>query len=79
MKYVTETGNVKLYNGDKLIAELHNCFSYEIKPRTITQQDMFMANLKQRRYDIKQDFEDGKWYWFVNGVKRCEIFPQNNT
>lgn len=37
MKYVAETGNVKLYNGDKLIAELYNCFSYEIKPMEITQ------------------------------------------
>ena len=82
MKYVAETGNVKLYNGDKLIAELYNCFSYEIKPMEITQQDIlqdiFMANLKQRRCNIKQDPEDGKWYWFVNGVKSCEIFPQND-
>ena len=78
MRYVAETGNVKLYNGDKLIAELHNCFSYEIKPKTITQHDIFIANLEQRRYNIKQDPEDGKWYWFVNGVKNCEIFPQNN-
>ena len=76
MRYVTETGNAKLYNGDKLIAELHNWFSDEIKPRTITQQDIFMANLGQRRYDVKQDPEDGKWYWFVNGVKNCEIFPK---
>jgi hypothetical protein len=79
MQHVAETGNVKLYNGDKLIAELYNWFSYEIKPMEITQQDIFMDNLKQRRYNIKQDPEDGKWYWFVNGVKSCEIFPQNNT
>nr|DAV90405.1 MAG TPA: hypothetical protein [Caudoviricetes sp.] len=76
MKYVAETGNVKLYNGDKLIAELHNYFSYEIKPRTITQHDIDIAMRITTHYDFKQDTESGKWYLCADGVRVCEAFPK---
>ena len=76
MRHVAETGNVKLYNDDKLIAELHNCFSYEIKPRTITQHDIDIAMRITTHYDFKQDTENGKWYLYADGVRVCEAFPK---
>lgn len=76
MQYVAETGHVKLYNGDKLIAELHNCFSYEIKPRTITQHDIDIAMRATIHYDVKQDIESGRWYLYADDVRVCEVFPE---
>ena len=45
MRYVAETGNVKFYNGDKVVGELRDCFLLgEIKPFVITEKDI--ANAK---------------------------------
>ena len=76
MRYVAETGNVKFYNGDKLIAESHNCFSHEIKPITITQHDIDIAMRSTTHYDVKQDIESGKWYLYADGVRVCDVFPE---
>ena len=27
-------------------------------------------------YDVKQDVESGKWYFYVDGIRVCEIFPE---
>ena len=54
MRYVAETGNVKFYNGDKMVGELRDCFLLgEIKPIIITEKDI--ANAKFYRFvdDLK--------------------------
>ena len=49
MRYVAETGNVKFYNGDKMVGELRDCFLLgEIKPTIITEKDI--ANAKFYRF-----------------------------
>ena len=49
MRYITETGVVKFYNGDKMVGELHDCFLLgEIKPIIITEKDI--ANAKFYRF-----------------------------
>lgn len=74
MRYVAETGNVKFYNGDKLIAESHDCFSHEIKPVTITRHDIDIAIKITPHYEVKQDAESGRWYLYDNYMRICEIF-----
>ena len=45
MRYITETGVVKFYNGDNVVGELRDCFLLgEIKPVVITEKDI--ANVK---------------------------------
>ena len=45
MRYITETGVVKFYNGDNVVGELRDCFLLgEIKPVVITEKDI--ANAK---------------------------------
>ena len=49
MRHVAETGNVKFYNGDKMVGELCDCFLLgEIKPIIITEKDI--ANAKFYRF-----------------------------
>ena len=49
MRYVAETGNVKIYNGDKMVGELRDCFLLgEIKTIIITEKDI--ANAKFHRF-----------------------------
>ena len=49
MRHVAETGNVKFYNGDKMVGELRDCFLLgEIKPIIITEKDI--ANAKFYRF-----------------------------
>ena len=49
MQHVAETGNVKFYNGDKMVGELRDCFLLgEIKPIIITEKDI--ANAKFYRF-----------------------------
>ena len=49
MRYITETGVVKFYNGDKVVEELHDFFLLgEIKPIIITEKDI--ANAKFYRF-----------------------------
>ena len=49
MRHVAETGNVKFYNGDKMVGELYDCFLLgEIKPIIITKKDI--ANAKFYRF-----------------------------
>ena len=49
MRYVAEIGNVKFYNGDKMVGELRDCFLLgEIKPIIITEKDI--ANAKFYRF-----------------------------
>ena len=49
MRYITETGVVKFYNGDKVVGELRDCFLLgEIKPIIITEKDI--ANAKFYRF-----------------------------
>lgn len=49
MRYITETGVVKFYNGDKMVGELCDCFLLgEIKPIIITEKDI--ANAKFYRF-----------------------------
>ena len=48
MRYITETGVVKFYNGDNVVGELRDCFLLgEIKPVVITEKDI--ANAKFQR------------------------------
>ena len=49
MRHVAETGNVKFYNGDKMVGELRDCFLLgAIKPIIITEKDI--ANAKFYRF-----------------------------
>ena len=68
MRYITETGVVKFYNGDNVVGELRNCFLLgEIKPVIITEKDIANA----------------KFYRFVDELKyRSKYFShcyENNT
>ena len=68
MRHVAETGNVKFYNGDKMVGELRDCFLLgAIKPIIITEKDIANA----------------KFYRFVDELKyRSKYFShcyENNT
>ena len=44
MRYVKDTGFVKIYNGDKVVGELHDFFLFgEIKPIIVTEKDIAKA------------------------------------
>lgn len=69
---------VKIYDGDKLIGESPVCYSNEPMPIKIFQNDIDVILDILTRYEIRRDKTDSKQYLFADGVKICEVFPQNN-
>lgn len=69
---------VKIYDGDKLIAESPVRYSNEFMPIKIPQNDIDVILDILTHYEIRQDETDGKRYLFADGVKICEAFSKNN-
>ena len=54
MRYITETGVVKFYNGDNVVGELRDCFLLgEIKPVVITEKDIANAKFYHLADELK--------------------------
>ena len=54
MRYITETGVVKFYNGDNVVGELRDCFLLgEIKPVVITEKDIANAKFYRLADELK--------------------------